>query len=95
VLHDAITIPKAAVNRGQDSTFAYVIGADRKVSVRPITVAALQDASAIITSGLKVGESVVTDGQMSLRPGSSVLVREPPSSEATSASAGGERPSTS
>jgi hypothetical protein len=38
-------------------------------------VALVQDATAIIDSGLDVGDEVVTDGQMSLKPGSLVKVR--------------------
>ncbi len=76
VMHGAVTIPRVAVNRGADFTFAYVIGADKRVSVRPITVALIQDTDAVIQTGLHPGELVVTDGQMSLKPGSSVLVRK-------------------
>lgn len=81
VLRAALTIPKSAINRGPDFTYAYVIGADKRVSMRPITVELIQDADAVITAGLRVGETVVTDGQMSLKPGSLVSVR---SSEAAS-----------
>jgi len=34
-----------------------------------------QDSTAVIKSGLTVGETVVTDGQMSLRAGSTVSTR--------------------
>jgi len=71
----ATTIPASAVNPGPNGTFAYVIGADRKVTARPIAILATQDATAVIRSGLKPGETVVTDGQMSLRPGLSVTIR--------------------
>jgi multidrug efflux system membrane fusion protein len=71
-LQGAITIPAAAVNQGPKGAYVYVVGADNKVSVRPITVATTQDATAVIQSGLKAGETVVTDGQMSLKPGMSV-----------------------
>lgn len=81
VLHAALTIPKSAINRGPEFIYVYVIGADKRVSVRPITVDLIQDADAVITAGLRVGETVVTDGQMSLKPGSLISVR---SSEAAS-----------
>ncbi|HEV2703567.1 MAG TPA: efflux RND transporter periplasmic adaptor subunit [Steroidobacteraceae bacterium] len=75
VLHDALTIPNAAVNQGPEQAYAYVIGADHHVSVRPIKVTLVQDATAVIGSGLAPGETVVTDGQMELTPGAVVLVR--------------------
>lgn len=77
VLHNVMMIPSTAVNRGPEQTFAYVIGADRKVSVSPITVASIEDTKAVIAAGLQPGQTVVTDGQMSLKPGSTVIVREP------------------
>ena len=77
-LAKATTIPAAAVNQGPKGAYAYVVGADNKVSLRPITVATTQDTTAVIQSGLKPGETVVTDGQMSLRPGLSVMVRGAP-----------------
>ena len=75
-LHDVIAVPRSAINHGPDGTFVYVIGADSKVSVRPIKVSLMQDASAVIEEGLIPGERVVTDGQMSLKPGSTVLERK-------------------
>ena len=69
---DAPTIPAQAVNQGPNGAFAYVVGADEKVEVRPITVATTQEGTAVIQSGLRPGEVVVTDGQMSLSRGASV-----------------------
>jgi multidrug efflux system membrane fusion protein len=86
VRQHAITIPNSAVNHGPQTTFAYVIGADHKVSVSPITVALVQDATAVISSGLRPGETVVTDGQMSLKAGSTVIVRNPDSQTADATS---------
>jgi multidrug efflux system membrane fusion protein len=74
-LSQATTIPVAAVNQGPNGAFAYVIGADQKVSMRPIKVSLTQDATAVIATGLKAGETVVTDGQMSLSSGSVVKVK--------------------
>jgi multidrug efflux system membrane fusion protein len=69
---DAIVVPAAVVQRGPDGTFAYVVGPDNRVSVRPVTVATLQGETAILSSGLSAGEVVVTEGQYQLRPGARV-----------------------
>jgi multidrug efflux system membrane fusion protein len=74
----ALVIPSTAVNNGPKGAFAYVVGADDKAQMRPITVAATQDGLAIIQSGLAAGETVVTDGQMTLRPGARVAIAPPP-----------------
>jgi len=76
-LPHATTIPAAAVNQGPNGPFAYVIGADGKVTARPITIQTSQDALAVIKTGLQPGETVVTDGQLSLKPGLAVKVRQP------------------
>ena len=74
-LAHATTIPAAAVNQGPKGAYVYVVGADKKVALRPVTVLMTQDVTAVIQSGLQPGETVVTDGQMSLRPGLSVMAR--------------------
>lgn len=73
-LKNVITIPVAAVNVGPDGSFAYVVGSEQKVSLRPITIGWTEGATAVVSTGLKPGESVVTDGQMSLNAGSRVKV---------------------
>ncbi|MDB5498001.1 MAG: efflux transporter periplasmic adaptor subunit [Phenylobacterium sp.] len=83
----ALTIPLAAVNRGPKGAFAYVVGANSKVSVRPVTVTTVEGATAIIQSGLKPGEVVVTDGQLILKPGMTVRAR--PSAPQPAAAPGG------
>ncbi len=71
-LSQATVIPAAAVNQGPKGPFAYVVGADNKATMRPLVIAATQDAFAVLKSGIKPGETVVTDGQLSLRPGAQV-----------------------
>ena len=73
-LPQAMTIPSAAVNQGPRGAYVYVVGADKKVAMRPISVLTTQDSTAVIKSGLKLGETVVTDGQMSLKAGSKVMI---------------------
>ncbi|HZC15362.1 MAG TPA: efflux RND transporter periplasmic adaptor subunit [Caulobacteraceae bacterium] len=73
-LSNVITIPTTAVNHGPNGAFAFVVGANNKVSMRPITVSWTQGQLAVIKSGVKPGEIVVTDGQMILKAGSSVRV---------------------
>ena len=85
----AIVIPAAAVNQGPNGAFVYVVGADRKATVRPVTVLATQDALAVITSGVQPGETVVTDGQMLLKPGAMVAVRK--ANGASGSKAGGHK----
>jgi multidrug efflux system membrane fusion protein len=77
-LANATTIPAAAVNVGPNGSFAYVVGADQTVSMQPVKIGWTEGATAVITAGLKPGETVVTDGQMSLSAGSAVKVLPAP-----------------
>jgi multidrug efflux system membrane fusion protein len=72
---DATVVPNEAVQTGQNGSFVYVVKSDRKVESRPVTVGARVDQDVVIESGLEAGETVVTEGQLRLAPGSTVVVR--------------------
>jgi membrane fusion protein, multidrug efflux system len=74
VLPHATTVPIAAVNQGPNGSFLYVVGSNKTVSMRPVVVAWSEGNVAAIKSGVKAGEVVVTDGQMILKPGSTVRI---------------------
>jgi len=71
-----IVVPAPAVTIGQRGAYVYVLNADSTASPRPVTVQRTDDVAAVIASGLKAGETVVTDGQFRLAPGAKVLVRK-------------------
>ncbi len=73
-LKQAVTVPAAAINQGPDGPFVYVVGPAGRALLRPVAVQMTQDATAVIRSGLTPGETVVTDGQMTLKPGMAVMV---------------------
>ena len=50
--------------------------------MRTVTVGWLDQGDTIITSGLKAGETVVTDGQLRLSPGARVSIKPPVGSQA-------------
>jgi multidrug efflux system membrane fusion protein len=70
--NNATTVPLVAVQPGQDSSFAYVVNADKVVERRKVEVAARIGDVAAISSGIKPGEHVVVEGQMRLSDGSRV-----------------------
>ncbi len=74
---DAITAPAAAVQRGPQGTFTYVVGSDNTVKMQPVEVALTQGNTSIFASGLQAGERVVTDGQEKLQAGSKVAPQAP------------------
>ncbi|MBP1690227.1 MAG: mdtA, partial [Deltaproteobacteria bacterium] len=74
---NAVIVPAAAVQRGKDGTFVYVVKADQTVEVRPVTVGPTAGGEAVIASGLAEGEQVVVDGVDKLRAGTAVKMRQP------------------
>ena len=66
-LPKATTVPAQAVNQGPKGAYVYLLGAGNKVTAQPVTVLTTQGDIAVIQSGLTPGQSVVTDGQMSLK----------------------------
>jgi multidrug efflux system membrane fusion protein len=65
---DAIVIPSTAVQTGPEGQYVYVVGQDMIADVRKIEVQRTESDHAIVASGLKKGERVVTRGQLRLGP---------------------------
>ena len=72
-----LAVPSAAVLPAQQGMIAWVIGPDNKVEPRVVAVARIVGQTAYLSEGVKVGERVVTDGQIRLAPGAAVNVEEP------------------
>jgi len=75
--HDTVIVPSAAIQRGPQGTFVYVVSADKTVSLRPVTIGVSQGSDTSVTKGLEPGELVVADGPEQLREGSSGQLKEP------------------
>jgi len=79
---NAVVVPNQAVQTGQDGPFVYVVNlADKKVEMRPVVTGTRVDQDLVINRGLQPGETIVTEGQLRLAPGSAVQIRdgrEPP-----------------
>jgi len=73
-LKGVTVIPTGAVQRGPDGTFVYVVGADDKATMRPITVQKQDESQTVVASGLKPSEKVVTTGFARLTDGATVTV---------------------
>jgi multidrug efflux system membrane fusion protein len=73
----AIVIPAEAVQNGQAGRFVFVVKADQTVEVRPVEVKRMLGGEAIVSGSVHAGETVVTDGQLRVRPGSKVRVMNP------------------
>ena len=79
---NAVVIPSEAVTLGQAGRFVYVIKEDMTAELRPVEQDRIIGAVAVISKGVNAGETVVTDGQVNLRNGAKVLIKDPATKQA-------------
>jgi multidrug efflux system membrane fusion protein len=84
--NNALVVPNAAVQRGPQGLFAWIVTDKDTAVVRPITVGPTVGDLTVIISGIVEGERVVTAGQYKLNIGSPVSVTESEPRETKSAS---------
>lgn len=74
----AVVAPTEAIMFGQKGSYLFVVKDDMTVEVRDVASGYEIDGDAIIDSGLKAGEKVVTDGQLKLVAGTKVSIKTEP-----------------
>jgi multidrug efflux system membrane fusion protein len=87
---NALTVPSAAVQHGQDRLYVFVLNPDQTVAARTVEITHDNGELTIITAGLEEGQKVVTDGQARLQNGSHVtLIAAAPKPATNAPRAGG------
>jgi len=71
---DTLTIPSAAIQRGPKGLFAWTVGSNDIVEMRPIEVGPTSGDLTIVSSGLNDGDRVVVAGHYKLQTGARVSV---------------------
>ena len=95
-LHDTVIVPPAAVQRGAQGMFVYVVQPDHTAALRTVKLGPADGQRQSIADGLKPGDLVVTDGTDRLRPGAPVEVAaarpeiKPPAGNAPGSKGGGK-----
>jgi multidrug efflux system membrane fusion protein len=74
VVRDATLIPVAAIQRGNQGTYVYLVKDDKTVTVRNVKVGPTDAETATVESGLAAGDLVVVDGTDKLREGAKVEI---------------------
>ena len=87
-LHDQVIVPGAAIQRGTQGTFVYVVGDNNKVALRLVKLGVTEGDRVSVAQGLQPGERVVIDGADKLRDGSPVEVIQPGAAAASAPAAG-------
>jgi multidrug efflux system membrane fusion protein len=74
-LRNVVVVPNAAVQRGPNGPFVFVVGDDSRVAMRRVTVTQQDEVQAVIASGVQNGERVVTTSFNQLSEGKAVSVK--------------------
>ena len=73
-LRQVVVVPTAAIQRGPNGTFVYVLRDDSTVSVRPVTLSQDDEVQSVVDAGLQAGMRVVTTGFARLTDSTAVTV---------------------
>jgi membrane fusion protein, multidrug efflux system len=72
---NAVVIPTAALQTGQNGTYVYVVNQDLTAQPQAVKVGWTVGDTTVIASGLQPGQRIVTDGQLRLTPGGKVEIK--------------------
>lgn len=73
-ISNAITVPQRAIQFSGEKASVVVVGADGAAAARPVQLGAMIGDRFVVSSGLKPGERVITDGLQKVRPGAKVTI---------------------
>jgi multidrug efflux system membrane fusion protein len=73
---DAVVVPEAAVQPGQDGSFVYLIDSENKVQVQAVKIARQIGGEVVIAAGLKGGDQVITEIPQALQTGATVQLAD-------------------
>ncbi|AHG18994.1 multidrug transporter [Chania multitudinisentens RB-25] len=91
-LHDAVVIPTAALQMGNEGHFVWLLSEDNKVSRRQVTAGVQDSQQVVINTGVNAGDRVVTDGIDRLTEGMQVEVLAPQAPQGAAAAAKPKHP---
>jgi len=87
MLKQVTVVPREAVNVGQAGEYVFVLDGAKKAQMRPVKVLYQDQTIAALGSGVEAEETVVTDGQLRLSPGSTVSILGEPAARSPAAQA--------
>lgn len=75
---EGVLVPHAAVMRGDQGQFVWIVDAEGKAAARPVRTAGWAGKDWVVSSGLAAGDRVIVDNLMKIRPGAAVQPRPAP-----------------
>lgn len=76
LLDNVLVIPQEATFEIQDKTYVYIVGKDKKVMSKLVTISGKTDSYYFISDGLSAGDTIVTAGLGSLKDGVSIQPKQ-------------------
>jgi multidrug efflux system membrane fusion protein len=73
---NATMVPSQAVQTGQIGKYVFVVKPDSTADLRPVAAGETVQGETVIEKGVAPGDTVVTDGQLLLAPGSKVEIKK-------------------
>jgi multidrug efflux system membrane fusion protein len=77
VRDNIVALPSAAIQRGPEGLYVWVVGHDKKAKMAPVTTGPAQDDKTVVETGISVGDRIITAGQYRLQSNSVVQYEEP------------------
>ncbi|MDV4099477.1 efflux transporter periplasmic adaptor subunit [Elizabethkingia anophelis] len=72
LLSSALVIPQESIFEIQDKTYVYILGKDKKVTSKPITISGKTNSYYFVSEGLKAGDKIIYTGLGMLKDGAVV-----------------------
>src|ERR1700721_4071625 len=89
---DLFLIPAAAIQRGPQGTYVYVVSGGDTVNIHVVTLAQTTGNNVGISPGINSGDIVVIDGQDNIQDGSKVVTSTSPTGGGAGRALGGAPP---
>ncbi len=89
-VENALLVPQRAVFEQQSAKVLYVVGAENKVALRTVTLSERFEDKYIVTEGVQVGEKVIVEGQIKVKPGVTVNPSDKPVTQEPAAAEKGQ-----
>jgi multidrug efflux system membrane fusion protein len=86
---NVVAVPTRAVLAGQQGNYVFVVGNDKRATVRQVSVGRAVGDLTTVDKGLQAGEQVVVDGQSRLTPNARVDAKPAPVNAGRTTQAGG------
>ena len=76
----AVSVPLSALQQGSAGQQVFVVASGNTVHLQPVKITETLDGRALVSDGLKAGDTVVTSGQYRLQDGTEIIAVPPGSS---------------